>query len=195
MSGWIYVLELAPTGWVKVGRTNKLGARLTTHIANAGFGGASITRAFAVACAKDEAVEKEVLAALPRQPGVTLVHGKETFAGVDFPEAVRVADAIAARAVTSVEGRASIEVLPQPYAGSLDDIVAAMQGEAKVRTQVVLQRLVRESPENYLAWDCKRLSAFLRSHHVQVRKLNGGCRYVVLDDLHKSMSRQNHAAA
>jgi hypothetical protein len=92
VSGWVYVLELAPTGYIKVGQTSKLGARLATHIANASFGGASIARTFSVACDDEGAAERALLAKLHARPDAVLAHGKETFAGVTFMEAVAAAD-------------------------------------------------------------------------------------------------------
>lgn len=178
MSGWIYVVELHPSGNVKVGRTAKLGSRMTAHIAKAAFGGASIVRTFSVACADSVAAEWSLLRALRERQGVYVAHGQETFGGISFMDVARIANEVAS-------GKGSV--------GTLDDIITAMQGEARVRTQVVLLRLISQHP-GYDGWDLKSLTNFLRGQGVQTRKLSGGNMYVVLDDL-QSMSRQNRSVA
>src|SRR5690606_20087210 len=58
---WVYVIELAPSGHVKVGRTSKLASRINAHVANAGFGGSSVARVFSVACTNAATVERALL--------------------------------------------------------------------------------------------------------------------------------------
>lgn len=87
MAGWIYAVELWPAGYVKVGRTTRLGRRLQQHLSAAGFGGAEIVRVHAVACDDVAAAERSALVSLARLPGAAVVHGTETFAGVSFDAA------------------------------------------------------------------------------------------------------------
>lgn len=95
MKGWIYVLELAPTGRIKVGRTGTLTRRLTKHLAAASFAGGEITRVMSFAVDDTEAAERELAAAVGAHPRSTLVHGRETFGGIRFMEAASIADRVA----------------------------------------------------------------------------------------------------
>lgn len=146
MSGWIYIVELAPTGHVKVGRTAKLGARLAAHIANASFGGAAVSRTFSVACDDYEAAEKALIAALSRQRGAVLAHGKETFVGVAFTEAIAKADEVVARR--------NVAPLVQPettYRRLLGDCQAIMDAHAYRRAGLAVLRdlLADAHPHDY----------------------------------------------
>lgn len=94
MKGWIYVLELAPAGRVKVGRTEALARRLAKHLASASFSGGAVTRVMSFAVDDTATAERELLASVAAHPRSVLVHGRETFAGITFMEAVGIADQV-----------------------------------------------------------------------------------------------------
>lgn len=95
MKGWIYVLELAPSGHVKVGRTEKLGPRLTQHLTTATFGGGAVVRVMSFATEDSRTAERELLAMLAAHPRSYIAHGRETFAGLTFMEVAGIADQVA----------------------------------------------------------------------------------------------------
>lgn len=73
------------------------------------------------------------------------------------------------RTVTAPE-RAELEAAPVDH---LADIAAALQGEPRVRTQVVLARLIERNPAEYEEWSLIRLTAVLAEYRVTVRKSDG----------------------
>jgi hypothetical protein len=96
MSGWIYAVEIAPVGWVKIGRTEKLTARLAQHVAAAAFGGGSVIKVASFAVTYPDTAEDDLLAELEAHPGAFLAHGKETFMGIPFLDVVAIAERIVA---------------------------------------------------------------------------------------------------
>jgi hypothetical protein len=94
MHGWIYVLELAPSGWVKVGKTETLSKRVARHIGTARFGGGRVVSVLSFAADDMDSAERNLLIDLAAHPGATLVHGRETFAGLPFMEVARLADRV-----------------------------------------------------------------------------------------------------
>jgi DNA segregation ATPase FtsK/SpoIIIE, S-DNA-T family len=73
------------------------------------------------------------------------------------------------RAVTPAE-RTQLEAIPVDH---LADIAAALRGEPRVRTQVVLARLIEHNSVEYEGWSLSRLAAVLAAYHVPVRKSDG----------------------
>jgi DNA segregation ATPase FtsK/SpoIIIE, S-DNA-T family len=55
----------------------------------------------------------------------------------------------------------------------LADIATALRGQARVRTQVVLARLVEDNPAEYETWGFADLTAALAEHGVEPRKSHG----------------------
>lgn len=154
-AGWLYVLELAPSGWVKVGHTAKIGARLTTHIANAGFGGATITRTFSAACGDAETAEDALLAAMHAHPGAALVHGRETFSGVPFAVAAHAADRVVASQIAAP--RAS---------ESLTAAVMAALAKEPLHTDELLAKLATAEP-TYARLTARELASALREYGIR----------------------------
>ncbi len=73
------------------------------------------------------------------------------------------------RAITAPE-RAQIE---PPPADHLADIAAVLRGEARVRTQVVLARLIEHDAAEYEGWNLTTLAATLADHEVTAGKSDG----------------------
>ncbi len=73
------------------------------------------------------------------------------------------------RTITAPE-RAAIEPAPADH---LADIAAVLRGEPRVRTQVVLARLIELDPAEYEGWNLTRLAATLADHHVTAGKSDG----------------------
>lgn len=147
---WLYVIELAPSGFVKVGRTAKIGARLSQHIANARFGGGAVARVFTTACNNAALCERVLIDTLARKRGVVLVHGKETFAGVTFSDAVEMANKAA-----DVGGARPLVDPPRPTEGQRRTLLAhcgeVMDGLQVRRLALSLLRdtLAERRPEEY----------------------------------------------
>jgi S-DNA-T family DNA segregation ATPase FtsK/SpoIIIE len=62
----------------------------------------------------------------------------------------------------------------------LADIAVVLRGERRVRTQVVLARLIERTPAEYESWDLPRLTAVLKTHHADPIK-SGGSMFVDAD--------------
>lgn len=94
MRGWIYVLEIAPSGRIKVGRTETLARRLSKHLAAASFGGGQIVRVLSFMADDPESAERELLAMIAAHPRSSLAHGRETFSGLTFMEVAGLAEQV-----------------------------------------------------------------------------------------------------
>ncbi|MFD9889351.1 hypothetical protein ACFWY9_08420 [Amycolatopsis sp. NPDC059027] len=104
---------------------------------------------------------------------------------------------VIARAMALIEeaGRA-IESSARPEIGAaapvvvdhLADIAHVLGGEQRVRTQVVLARLVGHNPGEYEAWTARDLRTALREHGVTTRK-SGGAMVVRADDIAAAVTR------
>lgn len=158
---WLYVIELA-TGHVKVGRTASLPRRVASHLANAAFGGGAVSQVYASACADAQRLERDLLVAVGNLPGVELVHGAETFAGVTFTQAVaiaaRLADASTAPAVTS------------PYPDLVADCRAVLDAAGTGRMHLAdLHRVLRDDRRAAYAFlTVNALAATLRACGIEV---------------------------
>ena len=73
------------------------------------------------------------------------------------------------RTITAPE-RAEIGPAPVDH---LADIAAALRGQPRARTQVVLARLIEHNPTEYEGWNLTRLAATLADHHVIAGKSQG----------------------
>jgi S-DNA-T family DNA segregation ATPase FtsK/SpoIIIE len=73
----------------------------------------------------------------------------------------------------AVESSAVPEIEAAPVADHLVDIDAVMDGERRVRTQVVLTRLARHDPGEYEGWTFRDLTAALAEHGVAPVKSDG----------------------
>lgn len=107
MSEWLYVIELAPSGRIKVGRTDHPARRVGAHIANAAFGGGEVARMMLFACPGSRMVEQDLIAAVEAAGG-QLAHGRESFAGVTFMAVVAIADDLTRRATRPTPGLAPV---------------------------------------------------------------------------------------
>ncbi len=92
----------------------------------------------------------------------------------------------AGRAVESITPL-EIEAAPVDHLG---DITDAMHGEPRVRTQVVLARLVDINPAEYENWSFTDLTAALAEHCVEPRKSHG-VMVVRAHDLAAALARRN----
>lgn len=92
MSDWVYVLELSPPGYVKVGQSTNLPKRLNDHMRAVGMSGAAVTRIFSVASEDADTLERMILKQVTEMPGAVVVNGREIFAGVTFLEVATIAD-------------------------------------------------------------------------------------------------------
>lgn len=123
MTEFVYAIRLAPSGRIKVGRTNQLGSRISRHTEAAAFGGAFLDQVFSAACENSTAAEREIITTLHALPGARLVHGKETFSGVAFPVVAAIVDDAARRA-----GEGSIPEVPDdtPLSIPVPDLLRAV---------------------------------------------------------------------
>lgn len=99
---------------------------------------------------------------------------------VPFEEGTDDVTPVIARAVSlieemgrTVESSALPEVEAAPVADHLADIDAVMEGERRVRTQVVLTRLARHDPGEYEGWTFRDLTAALAGYGIAPVKSDG----------------------
>lgn len=125
---------------------------------------------------------------------------------VPFEDGADEVSPVIARAMALIEesgralpasGRAALEpAQADDVADPLADVAAVFRGEPRVRTQVVLARLIEHNPGEYEGWTARDLLAMLRAHGVRPRKLHGGHMYLVADDLgHALTHRAQHPSA
>ncbi|WP_082469050.1 FtsK/SpoIIIE domain-containing protein [Sciscionella sediminilitoris] len=74
----------------------------------------------------------------------------------------------------------------------LADIAHVLDGEAQVRTQVVLSRLSAHNPDEYESWTARDLRAALLEHGQRPRKLHGGQMHVVATDVTRALADRAH---
>lgn len=164
MNGWLYVLELQPMGYVKVGRSVSIASRISSHVVAARLAGGQVARMFAAQCADIEAGERNLLNSIMRMQGAQLVAGREVFAGVTFAQAVT-----AANELSDEGGRFGSVVAPQPEL--VADILAAMGGEVAMHIAELLPRLVRARPGVYGSLSVHDLGRALRRAGVPVGQM------------------------
>lgn len=73
----------------------------------------------------------------------------------------------------------------------LADIVEALRGEPRVRTQTVLARLVELNPGEYETWTHGDLKAACLEHNVGHRKLSGGLMYIVAEEVAAAIAERD----
>ncbi|WP_245787400.1 FtsK/SpoIIIE domain-containing protein [Amycolatopsis saalfeldensis] len=73
----------------------------------------------------------------------------------------------------AVESSALPEIEAAPVADHLTDIDAVMDGERRVRTQVILTRLAQQVPGEYEGWTFRDLTAALSAHGIAPVKSDG----------------------
>lgn len=173
MASWIYVLELSPPGFVKVGQTTQLPNRLNDHIRVVGMSGAAVTRVFSVACAGAELLERQILKRVADLPGAVAVNGREIYAGVTFLEVATIADREAGaryRKVRPVQNLGNDELRDL-----LEDVDEALGADDVVRATDVAARLRELAPryQPYQRMDGQRLAERLSVEGVDVRRKNG----------------------
>lgn len=99
---------------------------------------------------------------------------------------------VIARAMTGVHPHIPLGERPTPAAepvqvDHLADIAAALRGEKRVRTQIVLARLAEAVPALYEDWTFQTLSATLAAHHIAIRKSDGQS-VIRAEDLHAAIA-------
>lgn len=92
------------------------------------------------------------------------------------------------RTVTAPE-RAELEAAPVDH---LADIAAVLRGEPRVRTQVVLARLIEHNPTEYEGWSLSRLAAVLAEHGVTARK-SDGVKVIRAADIARALATRTNA--
>lgn len=120
MSGWIYAVEIAPAGWIKVGRSTKVASRLGQHVAAAAFGGGAVVRMASFSAVHPETAERGLLRVLAEHPRAVLAHGKETFTGITFMEVAAIADGICQP--VSTQPRTDVGSLARRCAEVMDEV-------------------------------------------------------------------------
>jgi len=75
----------------------------------------------------------------------------------------------------------------QPGPDHLAAIAAAMRGEARVRTPILLGRLAEADPGTYEPWGFQHLTAALDEEHIKVGR-HGGQSVVRLKDVQEALS-------
>lgn len=197
MSGWLYVLELSPTGCVKVGRTDDLVQRLALHLNASTTYGVSVTRiaSFVVDdAARDEA---RLLSALRRNRKARVYLGRETFTGISFDEVLRlVDDVLRAPSPDTVPSadvcavvRPIVEPEPEPDDPDLLTALAAVLGGPRERLGDVLTRMRKYDWDRYGSWTQKRLARELESAWGVRTGLHNGYRVLAAADIENA--RQN----
>ena len=89
------------------------------------------------------------------------------------------------RALTT-PNRKELEAAPVDHLATIADV---MRDESRVRTQVVLARLIAYNPAEYEEWTARDLRAELRTHGVTARKSDGAM-IVRAEDLADALSRR-----
>ncbi len=84
-------------------------------------------------------------------------------------------------------GRLEIEAPPVDH---LADIAEVLRGERRVRTQIVLARLVEHNPHEYEDWSFTDLTAVLADEHIEPRKSHG-VMVVRADDITAALARRD----
>ncbi|MFD8492380.1 hypothetical protein [Amycolatopsis sp. NPDC059657] len=88
-----------------------------------------------------------------------------------------------------IESSAVPEIEAAPVADPLADIDAVMDGEPRVRTQIVLKRLAAHNAAEYERWTARDLRAALEDHGVATRKSDGAM-VVRADDVAEALTRR-----
>ncbi|TDP91826.1 FtsK/SpoIIIE domain-containing protein [Labedaea rhizosphaerae] len=86
--------------------------------------------------------------------------------------------------------RAAIEPAQPVAPDHLADIAEVMQGERRVRTQVVLTRLSTHNPDHYEGWTFRDLTAALADHGITARKAHGGVKAIYAEDVAAALARR-----
>jgi S-DNA-T family DNA segregation ATPase FtsK/SpoIIIE len=92
--------------------------------------------------------------------------------------------------VRELRRTAEPKVLEPVVPDHLADIYEALRGEARVRTAVVLGRLIEANPGLYEPWSFRDLKAALEAESVSVRKY-GGDSVVYLEDVQEALQQQD----
>ena len=82
----------------------------------------------------------------------------------------------------AIESSASPEIEAAPIVDRLADVDAVMEGERRVRTQVILTRLARHDPGEYEGWTFRDLTAALAAYGIAPVKSDGN-KVVRADDV------------
>ncbi|MFD9888251.1 hypothetical protein ACFWY9_02830 [Amycolatopsis sp. NPDC059027] len=91
----------------------------------------------------------------------------------DVTPVIARAVALIEEAGRAVESSALPEIEAAPVADHLADVDAVMDGERRVRTQVILTRLARHDPGEYEAWTFRDLTAALAAYRIAPVKSDG----------------------
>lgn len=164
MTEYIYVLRLAPSGRVKVGRSDSLGGRLARHIEAAAFGGGHLDRVFSAACADSVAAERALLKAVSSLPGARIVHGRETFEGVTFAVAAAIAEDVVERALVI---EADTPDLVPPLLRAVADLAGDLADDERLSSRLIIEKLAPDMTE-------KRLGGLLRGWGAPTGRNRGG---------------------
>jgi hypothetical protein len=154
---WIYIIQLAPTGYIKVGRTTSLGRRLVTHVGNAACGGSEVARVMLFACVDSATKERRLIRAVAELSGATTAYGKETFRGVTFMAAVAIADEIAGSPIQRANCNDSVQSLLAAACEVMDEIASTRMSLDELR-----RRLTGRWPDLYGYLTNHALGALLR---------------------------------
>ncbi len=184
--GWLYALELAPSGWIKVGRSAELVRRLAAHATAAAFGDSVVVQVAAARTLAPVQRERQLIDAVGALQGAVVVHGRETFAGVAFPDVAALVRQHAER-VDPVRVVAPQHQPAQPGAlvlvdhpDLLQDITEIMGAAAHggwrwatpstphIGLAVLLCRLQDQRTGVYGPWDVHALGAMLRARNVRL---------------------------
>jgi S-DNA-T family DNA segregation ATPase FtsK/SpoIIIE len=92
----------------------------------------------------------------------------------------------------SIESTARLELQAAPV-DHLGDLIAVVDGEPRVRTQVVLARLAERNPDEYEQWSFTDLGAALAEHDVEPHKSHG-VMVIRAADLVAALARRDHRA-
>ncbi|MBB4684639.1 FtsK/SpoIIIE domain-containing protein [Amycolatopsis jiangsuensis] len=90
--------------------------------------------------------------------------------------------------------RPQIETAAPVAVDHLADIAAVCAGEKRVRTQVVLARLIARNPEEYDGWTLRDLTAALAAHGLAPAKSDGN-KVIRADDLAAALADRQRAGA
>lgn len=82
---------------------------------------------------------------------------------------------------------ARLELTEPAAPDHLADIAAALRGQPRERTQVVLSRLIEHNPAEYEGWSLPTLAAVLADHGVTRRK-SGGNKIIRADDIARAIT-------
>lgn len=163
MSGWIYVLELPPNDFIKVGQTTDLAKRFASHLNAVGMNGGGVTRVFSIACAEPVICERNLISAVRQLRGVWSVVGREIFGGVSFSQVVEAAEQVAA-----VQTMAAVQFLNVPP-GFLGDVAQVFEeGAEAVHLADLPARLGALRPETYSFLTVPAVGRALREQGVHV---------------------------